>query len=64
MIQRPYISQDPRSLVVDSIMADLDFAATHVNESVPQSTPGLWAAKSYYARYALYKGTYVNIIPN
>jgi hypothetical protein len=53
-----YKPSDPRSLVVDSIMADLDFAATHVNESVPQSTPGLWAAKSYYARYALYEGTY------
>lgn len=53
-----YKPSDPRTLVVDSIMADLDFAANHVNADVPQGTPGLWAAKAYYARYALYEGTY------
>ena len=53
-----YKPSDPRTLVVDSIMADLDFAANHVNADVPAGTPGLWAAKAYYARYALYEGTY------
>ena len=53
-----YKPSDSRSLVVDSIMSDLDFAANHVDADVPAGTPGLWAVKSYYARYALYEGTY------
>ncbi|TDQ06709.1 RagB/SusD family nutrient uptake outer membrane protein [Pedobacter metabolipauper] len=49
---------DPRALVVDSIMADLDFAYKNVRESVPTGTPGKWAAATLYARVALYEGTY------
>lgn len=50
--------RDPRALVMDSVMADLDFAAGHVNVSVPQGTPGAWAVKLFYARVALYEGTF------
>lgn len=53
-----YKTQDPRSVVMDSVMADLEFAATHVRESVPSGTPGKWAVKLFQARTALYEGTY------
>jgi starch-binding outer membrane protein, SusD/RagB family len=53
-----YKPRDPRSLVADSIMADLSFAASHVRETVSSGTPGLWAVRQYYARFALYEGTY------
>lgn len=50
--------RDPRAMVVDSIMADLSFAAQHVRAKVPTGTPGLWAAKMLYARFALFEGTF------
>jgi starch-binding outer membrane protein, SusD/RagB family len=53
-----YKARDPRSLVVDNIMADLLFAAQHIKEKVPSGTPNLWAAKMLYARIALYEGTF------
>jgi len=49
---------DPRALVMDSVMADLDFAYQHVRESVPAGTPGKWAVAAFYTRTALYEGTY------
>jgi hypothetical protein len=51
-------ARDPRTLVVDSIMADLDFAYKNVRETVPVGTPGKWAVATFYARTALYEGTY------
>ncbi len=51
-------TQDPRAMVVDSIMADLEFASNNVREKVPTGTPGKWAAKMLYARIALYEGTF------
>ncbi|MES2456229.1 MAG: RagB/SusD family nutrient uptake outer membrane protein [Bacteroidota bacterium] len=53
-----YKARDPRALVVDSIMADLDFAYKNVRESVPVGTPGKWSAAALYSRAALYEGTY------
>ncbi|RZM28632.1 MAG: RagB/SusD family nutrient uptake outer membrane protein [Pedobacter sp.] len=50
--------RDSRTLVVDSIMADLDFAYKNVRESVPAGTPGKWAVATFYARAALYEGTF------
>jgi len=50
--------RDPRALVMDSVMADLSFAYQHVRTSVPSSTPGKWAVAVFYARTALYEGTY------
>ncbi|WP_025764378.1 RagB/SusD family nutrient uptake outer membrane protein [Dyadobacter tibetensis] len=53
-----YKTQDPRTMVVDSLMADLEFANNHVRENVDAGTPGKWAVKIYYARTALYEGSY------
>ncbi|MDQ0638280.1 hypothetical protein QF042_001845 [Pedobacter sp. W3I1] len=53
-----YRPRDPRTLIADSIMADLDFAYKNVRESVPVGTPGKWAVATLYARAALYEGTY------
>lgn len=48
-----YRPRDPRSLVVDSLMADLKFAYEHVREEVTEGTPGKWVAAVEYARIAL-----------
>ncbi|HKO79485.1 MAG TPA: RagB/SusD family nutrient uptake outer membrane protein, partial [Chitinophagaceae bacterium] len=53
-----YKKRDPRKLVMDSVMADLEFASSHVKESVPTGTPGKWVVKLIYARTALYEGTF------
>ncbi|MHA4809077.1 RagB/SusD family nutrient uptake outer membrane protein [Flavitalea flava] len=53
-----YKPRDPRALVMDSVMADLEFASNHVRTSVPSGTPDNWAVKMGYARVALYEGTY------
>lgn len=53
-----YKARDPRTLIVDSIMADLDFAYKNVREKVPVGTPGKWAVATLYVRAALYEGTY------
>lgn len=53
-----YKPRDPRALVMDSVLADLDFAAANVRADVPAGTPGLWAVELFYARLALYEGTY------
>jgi len=53
-----YKPRDPRTLIADSIMADLDFAYKNVRESVPVGTPGKRAVATLYARAALYEGTY------
>ncbi|MBB2148910.1 RagB/SusD family nutrient uptake outer membrane protein [Pedobacter gandavensis] len=50
--------RDPRTLVMDSVMADLDFAYKNVKEKVPAGTPGKWATAVFYGRAALYEGTY------
>lgn len=51
-------AQDPRALVMDNVMADLDFALAHVRESVPTGTPGKWAVAIMDAKISLYEGTY------
>ncbi|MCF0074322.1 RagB/SusD family nutrient uptake outer membrane protein [Dyadobacter sp. CY261] len=56
-----YKTQDPRTLVMDSVMADLAYAAANVKDAadlVPTGTPGKWAVMTQYARTALYEGTY------
>jgi len=50
--------QSPRALVVDSIMADLDFAAKNVREKVSVGTPGRDAVLVMQAKIALHEGTY------
>ena len=51
-------ASDPRTLVMDSVMADLDFAYKNVKENVTPGTPGKWATAVFYVRAALYEGTY------
>ena len=53
-----YKPRDPRTLIMDSVMADLNFAVAKVKESVPVGTPGKWVVKLALARAALYEGTY------
>ncbi len=51
-------TQDPRALVMDSVMADLEFAVANVRANVPTGTPGKWAVAIMEAKIALYEGTY------
>ena len=48
-----YKTQDPRSLVVDSIMADLDFAVNHMTDDGSKTKVGRNAALALQARIAL-----------
>ncbi len=50
--------RDPRSLVVDSIMADYQFAAQHVLENQPDGAINRWVVLTHFGRDALYEGTY------
>ena len=53
-----YKPRDSRAMVMDSVMADLEFASRNIRVTVPVGTPGRWAAMVFYARTALYEGTY------
>lgn len=53
-----YKPRDSRALVMDSVMADLAFAAANVKSDVPTGTPNVWVVKLVQARVALYEGTY------
>lgn len=57
-----YKPRDSRQLVMDSVMADLAFAAANVRDkfvdNVPSGTPDVWVMKLVQARTALYEGTY------
>lgn len=52
--------RDSRAVVVDNIMADLEFAAAHVRSkgNVPAGTPYDMVVKLVQARIALYEGTF------
>ncbi|MCC8153109.1 MAG: RagB/SusD family nutrient uptake outer membrane protein [Tannerellaceae bacterium] len=51
--------QDPRTLVVDSIMADLDFAVKHISEDMGNRTQfSKWYAYAIMARICLHEGTH------
>lgn len=50
--------RDPRSFVVDKIMEDYQFAAENVSNNTPEGAVNNWVVKSYFARFALYEGTY------
>lgn len=51
-------ARDPRTLVVDSILADFRFAAEHVDASGAEGEVTQWVVKAYQARYAGYEGTF------
>ncbi len=50
--------RDPRTLVIDSIFADYQFAATHLMDNQPAGAVNEWVVKAFIARHALYEGTY------
>ncbi|GGW45880.1 RagB/SusD family nutrient uptake outer membrane protein [Arenibacter certesii] len=50
--------KDPRSVVVDSIMADLEFAAANIKDSPSKTRITKWSALSILARTALHEGTF------
>lgn len=53
-----YKAQDSREFVVDKMVEDLTFAAENVREFGPEGTPNRWAVKAFFARMALYEGTF------
>lgn len=54
-----YKKRDPRTLVVDSIMADLDFAVQHISSDMKNKTViSKWYAYAMMARICLHEGTY------
>lgn len=53
-----YKSRDPRSVVIDSILADLDYAATNIKTSKNASRITKWAALALKARVCVFEGTY------
>jgi hypothetical protein len=52
--------RDPRALVVDSIIADLDYAAANIKTPKNASRITKWAALAMKARVCLFEGTYRN----
>ncbi|MDO5016846.1 MAG: RagB/SusD family nutrient uptake outer membrane protein [Porphyromonas sp.] len=50
--------RDPRSLVVERLMADYEFAAKHVRADQPDGAVDKWTVLTYYSRDALYEGTF------
>lgn len=55
-----YKTQDSRVLVVDSIMADLDFAVKHIKDYDSKTRLTKWSALALQSRIALNEGTYRN----
>ncbi|WP_242204511.1 RagB/SusD family nutrient uptake outer membrane protein [Aestuariivivens insulae] len=53
-----YKPRDPRALVVDSIISDIQFASNHIKEDVALGNIHKWAAVMLQARIALYEGTF------
>ena len=51
-------ARDPRSLVVDSILADLDFAADNLDEQRDAEHITKWTALALTSRVALFEGTF------
>lgn len=53
-----YKSQDSRKLVVDSIMADLEFAVKNIEDNTSKTRFNKWSALALQARIALHEGTF------
>ena len=52
--------RDPRALVMDSVMADLDFACNNITATTDASRTTItkWVAYAYKSRVCLFEGTY------
>lgn len=53
-----YKPQDSREIVVDSIMADLDFAVKNIEDNASKTRFNKWSALALQARIALHEGTF------
>lgn len=53
-----YKARDPRQLVMDSVIADLRFAANNIKPTGPSGTITKWAALALMSRVGLYEGTF------
>lgn len=53
-----YKPRDSRALVMDSVLADLQYAVAHVKEGTSKTRITRWSALGYLARTALYEGTF------
>lgn len=53
-----YKARDPRSLIVDSIIADLDFAATNLRTAKTPARISKWTALSFKSTVCLFEGTF------
>ncbi len=52
-------TQDPRSLIADSVLADLEYAVANVTDKMGNKTRvHKWVALSLLSRFCLYEGTY------
>lgn len=51
-------ARDPRTLVVDKIFEDYQFAIENIFENEVDGAVNRWVAKAYMARNALYEGTF------
>jgi len=53
-----YKARDPRTLVIDSILADLDYAVANIKTARNPSRVTKWAALALKARVCVFEGTY------
>ncbi|PZX56770.1 RagB/SusD family nutrient uptake outer membrane protein [Algoriphagus chordae] len=53
-----YKEKDPREIVVDNIIADLEFAAVNVKDGTDRTRVTKYAAIALLSRFALYEGTF------
>ena len=55
-----YKSQDPRTLVMDSVRADLNYAINNLNDTKNSTASRItkWVALAYKSRICLFEGTY------
>jgi hypothetical protein len=51
-------ARDPRTLVMDSVMADLDYAIEHMTSKASIDKATRWTALALKSRVALYEGTF------
>ena len=50
--------RDPRAMVMDSIISDIQYASQHIRKNVSFGNIDKWSALMLQARIALYEGTY------
>lgn len=55
-----YATRDPRTLVMDSVLADLDYACEHISLTNSQTSSGItkYVAQAFKSRVCLFEGTF------